>query len=128
MMLSTSAEYTAGLAEACGCASKIAEVASAVSSTAIFRTDQAFMVWRSEYYYLLAMNDLEAALPRVNGFLTRVTELNRRYHAGELRVHVPDALQSSERPLEELIGEHLPASHAALQAASRSLFFSLPVP
>src|SRR5437773_8566028 len=73
------------------------------------------------------MSDLEAALPRVNGCLTRVTELNRRYHAGELRVHVPDALQSSERPLEELIGEHLPASHAALQAASRSLFFSLPV-
>jgi len=73
------------------------------------------------------MSDLEAALPRVGAFLARVTELNRRYHAGEMRVHVPDALQSSDRPLEELIGEHLPASHAALQAASRSLFFSLPV-
>ena len=44
-----------------------------------------------------------------------------------MRVHVPDALRDSERPLEELVAQHLPVSHAALQAASRSLFFSLPV-
>ena len=37
------------------------------------------------------------------------------------------ALHDSERTLEELIEELLPASHAALEAASRSLFFSLPV-
>jgi 4-aminobutyrate aminotransferase-like enzyme len=44
-----------------------------------------------------------------------------------MRVHVPEALRDSERPLEDLVAQHLPASHAALQAASRSLFFSLPV-
>src|SRR6202521_5112612 len=44
-----------------------------------------------------------------------------------MRVHVPEKLRDSERPLEELVAQHLPVSHAALQAASRSLFFSLPV-
>ena len=44
-----------------------------------------------------------------------------------MRVHVPEALRDSERSLEDLVAQHLPASHAALQAASRSLFFSLPV-
>jgi len=36
-------------------------------------------------------------------------------------------LQDRERPLEELVERHLPASHAALQAAARSLFYSLPL-
>jgi 4-aminobutyrate aminotransferase-like enzyme len=40
---------------------------------------------------------------------------------------VPPALHESERAIEELIAQHLPASQAALDAASRSLFFSLPV-
>src|SRR6266851_6415976 len=44
-----------------------------------------------------------------------------------MRVHVPERLRDSERPLEELVAQHLPVSHAALRAASRSLFFSLPV-
>src|SRR5947207_2365836 len=69
----------------------------------------------------------ESALSRAAEFLDRVAQLNARYHAGEMRVHVPEALQDSERPLEDLVAQHLPASHAALQAASRSLFFSLPV-
>lgn len=43
-----------------------------------------------------------------------------------MRVHVPEALHDSQHPLEELIAQHLPASHAALKAASQSLFFSLP--
>ena len=46
---------------------------------------------------------------------------------GELRTYVPEALHDSERRLDELFEELLPASHAALEEASRSLFFSLPV-
>ena len=37
------------------------------------------------------------------------------------------ALRDSERTIEELVEQHLAASHAALKAADRSLFFSLPV-
>src|SRR5437899_448603 len=44
-----------------------------------------------------------------------------------MRVSVPAALRDSDRALEELVAEHLPASQAALAAAARSLFFSLPV-
>src|SRR5437867_4013278 len=44
-----------------------------------------------------------------------------------MHAHVPDALADSERSLEDVLTQHLPASHAALEAASRSLFFSLPV-
>ena len=44
-----------------------------------------------------------------------------------MRVHVPEALRDNERSLEDLVAQHLPASQAALQAASKSLFFSLPV-
>ena len=40
---------------------------------------------------------------------------------------MPAALHESERSLEDLVQEHMPASHAALEAASSSLFFSLPV-
>jgi 4-aminobutyrate aminotransferase-like enzyme len=69
----------------------------------------------------------DPAVSRAAEFLDRVTQLNARYRAGEMRVHVPEALRDSERSLEDLVAQHLPASHAALQAASRSLFFSLPV-
>jgi 4-aminobutyrate aminotransferase-like enzyme len=69
----------------------------------------------------------DAALSRAADFLDRVTQLNARYRAGEIRVHVPEALSDNERSLEDLVAQHLPASNAALQAASRSLFFSLPV-
>jgi 4-aminobutyrate aminotransferase-like enzyme len=44
-----------------------------------------------------------------------------------MHAHVPEALHDNERSLEELVEQYLPASHAALEAASRSLFFSLPV-
>ena len=70
-------------------------------------------------------NDLESA--SIREFLDRVTDLNTRYRAGQIRVHVPEALQDGERPLDELVERHLPVSHAALRAASRSLFYSLPV-
>src|SRR5262249_54079728 len=43
------------------------------------------------------------------------------------RAHVPGARAGGGRTLEDLVGEPLPASHAALQAAARGLFFSLPV-
>src|SRR6185295_4700582 len=70
-------------------------------------------------------NDVVAA-PAAE-FLERVSRLNAQYRAGEVRVHVPEALQDRDRSLEELVERHLPVSHAALQAASRSLFFALPL-
>src|SRR6266852_3828398 len=60
-------------------------------------------------------------------FLERVNRLNARYRAGELHAHVPEALHDGEQTLDAAIEQYLPASHAALAAASRSLFFSLPV-
>ena len=73
------------------------------------------------------MASLSRPLERVDEFLRRVAHLNARYRGGEMRAHVPDALADGDRPLEELVEQHLPKSHAALAAASRSLFFSLPV-
>jgi 4-aminobutyrate aminotransferase-like enzyme len=73
------------------------------------------------------MASLSRPLERVDEFLRRVADLNARYRAGEMRASVPDALLDADRPLEELVEQHLPRSHAALAAASRSLFFSLPV-
>ena len=49
------------------------------------------------------------------------------FAAGQIRVLVPNALHESQRPLEALVEQHLPASHAALAAASRGLFYSLPL-
>ena len=63
----------------------------------------------------------------VHEFLARVAQLNRKYRAGEIHAYVPATLRDSERSLEDLIAQQFPASHAALEAASRSLFFSLPV-
>jgi 4-aminobutyrate aminotransferase-like enzyme len=60
-------------------------------------------------------------------FLKRVADLNARYRAGRIHVNVPEAFLDGEHTLDALIEQHLPVSHAALQAASRSLFFSLPV-
>jgi 4-aminobutyrate aminotransferase-like enzyme len=69
----------------------------------------------------------ETAIPRVTEFLERVVALNASYRAGEIHAHVPESLRDSDRTLEALVEQHLPASHAALQAASRGLFYSLPV-
>src|SRR5262249_20980980 len=73
------------------------------------------------------MNTFDIAVSSVTGFLERVTQLNARYRSGDMHVYVPEALHDSERTLEELVQQYLPASHAALESASRSLFFSLPV-
>src|SRR6202163_1305545 len=70
---------------------------------------------------------MDTTVSRVAGFLAHVDQLNARYRAGEMRASVPDAMRDAERALEGLVEQHLPASHAALDAASRSLFFSLPV-
>jgi L-lysine 6-transaminase len=70
---------------------------------------------------------IESSLAQVRDCLARVNELNVQYRAGRMHVHVPDALHETDLPLEQLVEQLLPASHAALQAASRSLFFSLPV-
>jgi 4-aminobutyrate aminotransferase-like enzyme len=73
------------------------------------------------------MGTFDASVSRAVETLEHLEQLNARYRAGEVHAHVPDALRDSERSIEKLVEEHLPASHAALEAASRSLFFSLPV-
>jgi 4-aminobutyrate aminotransferase-like enzyme len=73
------------------------------------------------------MLETPPTVPRAAAFLDRVARLNDLYRAGELRVHVPEALQDGARSLETLVEAHLPISHAAFQAASHGLFFSLPV-
>jgi 4-aminobutyrate aminotransferase-like enzyme len=73
------------------------------------------------------METLDPATSTVEEFLERVGRLNARYRAGELRVHLPETLRESDRTLEDLVQKLFPASHAALEAASSSLFFSLPV-
>src|SRR5712691_8173695 len=73
------------------------------------------------------MNTFNATVSRVAESLEQVAQLNARYRAGEVHAYVPEALRDSECSLEKLVEQHLPASNAALEAASRSLFFSLPV-
>ena len=71
--------------------------------------------------------DIDGDLARVSEYLTRVVNLNRDYRSGAVHAYVPEALLDNERTLEELVEQHLPASQAALTAASQSLFLSLPV-
>ena len=73
------------------------------------------------------MESFPRPLERADEFLRRVAQLNARYRAGEMHAYVPDGLLDANRPLEELVEQHLPKSQTALAAASRSLFFSLPV-
>ncbi len=75
----------------------------------------------------ILVNPFEGVAARVNATLDRIAALNAEYRAGEIHAHVPDALHDSAHSLAELIEHHLPLSHAAFQAAERSLFFSLPV-
>src|SRR3954470_12176492 len=73
------------------------------------------------------MDPHDPAVARTAEFLEHATSLHAQYRAGQIHVHVPEGLSDGARALEDLVSEHLPASHAALQAASRGLFFSLPV-
>src|ERR1041385_5568904 len=73
------------------------------------------------------MSVFDATVARVTAWLDRAAELDARYRAGGVHAHVPEAFRDGEATLDELILHYMPASHAALDAASRSLFFSLPV-
>jgi 4-aminobutyrate aminotransferase-like enzyme len=73
------------------------------------------------------METLAPPTSTVEEFLERIGRLNARYRAGDMRVHVPEEFCESDRALDDLVRDLLPASHAALEAASSSLFFSLPV-
>ena len=72
------------------------------------------------------MDEFESARADLDRYLQQIVRLNARYRAGEIHVRVPDELQSDE-PLDDLVRRALSASAAALDAAARSLFFSLPV-
>jgi 4-aminobutyrate aminotransferase-like enzyme len=69
----------------------------------------------------------DEALRGASDYLARVRLLRERYRAGEVHVRVPEGLRQGDRPLEELVRTWLPRSHAALEAARRGLFYSLPV-
>src|SRR5262245_56638298 len=73
------------------------------------------------------MNDFRAALGQASTFLERASRLHGLYRAREIPVRVPDALLDHDRPLDDLVASCLPASHAALAAASKILFYPLPV-
>src|SRR5215471_9737332 len=69
----------------------------------------------------------DVATKGVTSFLEAVALLGERYRRGDIHVHVPDGLKDANQPIDDLVARHLPASHAALGAASKSLFYSLPV-
>ena len=73
------------------------------------------------------MNDFRTALGQASAYLEQVSRLQARYRAADIHVHVPEILLDPIRPLDTLVAECLPVSHAALTAASKSLFYSLPV-
>ncbi len=73
------------------------------------------------------MRAFEAAHQSVAADLERISGLNRCYREGRIHVHVPEALYADDGPLDDLVQEYLPTSNAALEAASRNLFYSLPV-
>jgi len=70
---------------------------------------------------------LETACDSAADTVERLAGLHCRYRDGRVHVNVPEALFETDEALEELIHDHLPASAAALEAASRNLFCSLPV-
>lgn len=69
----------------------------------------------------------DKALDSARAYLARATELQERYKRGEVHVHVPPGLAATNQPLEETVGKCLPVSKAALDAAARALFYSLPI-
>src|SRR5262245_42835483 len=73
------------------------------------------------------MEVMQSRLARASEFVERLSQLDADYRAGRITIHVPPALRNYQRPLESAIEALLPGSHAALQAAARSLFSSLPL-
>ena len=69
----------------------------------------------------------DAAMSQAAASLERIDQLNQQYRAGLVHVNVPGAFADADQSVDALVEQHLPASYAALQAASRGLFFSLPV-
>lgn len=63
----------------------------------------------------------------VSRYLRRVVALQARYRAGDIHVHLPPLFSDPGRSLTEVVASGLPASQAALDAASNGLFCSLPV-
>jgi 4-aminobutyrate aminotransferase-like enzyme len=72
-------------------------------------------------------NHLKEALAATTQFLERARDLDASYRAGEVHARVPAVFQDPDRQLPEVVAEALPASQAALKAASNGLFYSLPV-
>jgi 4-aminobutyrate aminotransferase-like enzyme len=70
---------------------------------------------------------LSAALADAARFVQHVDALHARYQAGDIHVHLPPRFAEPDRSLAELVASDLPASQAALDAASDGLFYSLPV-
>src|SRR3954465_5704429 len=73
------------------------------------------------------MDVFRESFGRAEAFLARAADLNGHYRAGQVPVHVPEALLDADRPLDEVVPALFPASHAAFDAAARGLFYSLPV-
>ena len=73
------------------------------------------------------MSDFTTAWDRAATFLGRAQDLQARYRAGDVHVRVPTPLLDPTRPIDDVVKECLPTSHAALAGAAQSLFFSLPV-
>jgi 4-aminobutyrate aminotransferase/(S)-3-amino-2-methylpropionate transaminase len=69
----------------------------------------------------------QRSLTATSAYLLRVEELHERYRAGSLAARIPEEWVGSDRPLDEVVAAYLPASHAALEDAAQSLFFSLPI-
>ena len=73
------------------------------------------------------MKNVPKIAQSVTSYLDHVARLNERYRADEIHVHLPEGLHLSDEPLDDVVRKFLPASNAALEAASQSLFYSLPV-
>ncbi len=73
------------------------------------------------------MDVIATGLDRAAAFLERVGQLNARYRAGDIHAHVPERLRDGDESLESLVATLFPLSARALDAASNSLFYSLPV-
>jgi len=63
----------------------------------------------------------------VTRYLERTATLHARYRSGQIHARTPPGLKEANRPIDDLIAIHLPASHAALEASRNALFYALPV-
>ena len=73
------------------------------------------------------MHEFDSSVSHATEWLERIAQLNARYRAGQIHAYVPATLLDGDLTIEALVAQHLPVSEAALEAASRGLFFSLPV-